>query len=62
MPSIQFVQGSIRQPWRQNGWEQGRFGFPTTDEQPTSTGWTQRFQHGIITWNRGATAPVLIAS
>ncbi|MGW7533052.1 LGFP repeat-containing protein [Amycolatopsis sp. NPDC054798] len=53
------VQGSIRQTWRQNGWEQGRFGFPTTDEQTTSTGWTQRFQHGAITWNRGASAPIL---
>ncbi|WP_410583786.1 LGFP repeat-containing protein [Amycolatopsis sp. lyj-108] len=56
------VQGSIRQTWRQNGWEQGRFGFPTTDEQPTPTGWTQTFQHGTITWNRGATAPILTTS
>ncbi len=56
------VQGSIRQTWRQNGWEQGRFGFPTTDEQPTPTGWTQAFQHGTITWNRGATAPILTTS
>ncbi|WP_228688158.1 LGFP repeat-containing protein [Amycolatopsis keratiniphila] len=56
------VQGSIRQTWRQHGWEQGRFGFPTSDEQTTPTGWTQTFQHGTITWNRGATAPILTTS
>ncbi|OXM43043.1 hypothetical protein CFP75_40075 [Amycolatopsis alba DSM 44262] len=59
---VHTVQGSIRQTWRQHGWEQGRFGFPTTDEQTTPTGWTQRFQHGTITWNRGATAPILTTS
>ena len=56
------VQGPIRQTWRQNGWEQGRFGFPTTDEQPTPTGSTHHFQHGTITWNRGATAPIFTTS
>ncbi|MFD6070531.1 LGFP repeat-containing protein [Amycolatopsis lurida] len=56
------VQGSIRQTWRQHGWEQGRFGFPTSDEKTTPTGWTQTFQHGTITWNRGANAPVLTTS
>jgi len=56
------VQGSIRQVWRQNGGAQGRFGFPTSDEQPTPEGWTHHFQHGTITWNRGATTPILTTS
>jgi hypothetical protein len=53
------VQGSIRQTWRQHGWEQGPFGFPTTDENTTPTGWISAFQHGTIAWNRGTTAPIL---
>ncbi|MDT8912090.1 RICIN domain-containing protein [Amycolatopsis sp. PS_44_ISF1] len=49
------VQGLIRQTWRQNGWEQGRFGFPTTDTTASPTGGVlfNHFTHGSIYWKPG---------
>ncbi|MFI5783975.1 hypothetical protein [Nocardia sp. NPDC051570] len=55
------VWGAIRDQWVKAGWENGRYGYPTTDEvdggntsNNTPTGYEgkcQSFEGGIITWN-----------
>jgi uncharacterized protein with LGFP repeats len=50
--------GAIASAWANTGWERGTLGYPTTDENCTSTGTcTQRFQTGTLTWTptRGIT-------
>ena len=46
------VQGAIRDKWSSLGWEQGRLGFPTTDETktPDNVGAFNHFQGGSIYW------------
>lgn len=49
------VQGGIFEYYAANRWEQGRFGYPTSNEQCSSDGsatkCVQRFQGGTITWS-----------
>ena len=46
------VWGSILHRWARLGWENGRLGFPTTDELPTpdGVGRFNHFQRGSIYW------------
>lgn len=55
------VWGAIREYWAANGWEAGRFGYPTSAESCVNSGTPQAscrqsFQKGTITWSasRGA--------
>lgn len=50
------VWGAIRDYWAANGWEAGRFGYPTSGESCSNTGTPQMvcrqsFQRGTITWS-----------
>ncbi|QGF23535.1 M15 family metallopeptidase [Raineyella fluvialis] len=46
-----FVRGSIRETWTHNNWENGRLGYPTTDEICSSfANCRSAFQHGAISW------------
>ncbi|WP_433661067.1 hypothetical protein ACQPW1_01985 [Nocardia sp. CA-128927] len=54
------VWGAIRDQWVKAGWENGQYGYPTTDEvdggntSNTPTGYEgkcQSFEKGVITWN-----------
>ncbi len=47
------VWGGIREKWSALGWEQGRLGFPTTDETatPDGIGAYNHFQGGSIYWS-----------
>lgn len=45
------IRGAIRTAWAQNGWEAGRFGYPTTDEYTVTSGNRNDFQHGWIAHN-----------
>ncbi|MFI5776093.1 LGFP repeat-containing protein [Nocardia sp. NPDC051570] len=44
------VWGMIRDQWAQNGWENGPYGYPTSDEyrDPEYDGFRQDFQNGSI--------------
>ena len=44
------VHGAIRNRWAAMGWENGRLGYPTTEEYGVRGGIAMRFQHGTITW------------
>lgn len=44
------VYGAIFAEWGRHGFEQGRFGFPTTDEFDISGGRQTNFQGGWIRW------------
>ncbi|MET8424691.1 hypothetical protein [Nocardia sp. NPDC004860] len=44
------VWGSIRDEWVRNGAENGRYGYPTSDEYDYQGGKAQEFQGGKITW------------
>ncbi len=46
------VHGAIRDEWARLGWERGRLGYPTSDEEPAADGRRSRFQGGDITWTR----------
>ena len=47
-----FVRGEIRQGWGRLGWETGRLGYPTSDEDcGIRGGCFQRFQGGIMYWS-----------
>ena len=43
----------IRNVWAENGWENGRLGYPTEDPQNTTDGISQKFEHGTITVVKG---------
>ncbi|WP_432542490.1 LGFP repeat-containing protein [Kineococcus sp. SYSU DK002] len=45
------VRGAIRDAWARQGWENGRLGFPTTDEFSVPGGLRLEFQGGSITWD-----------
>jgi uncharacterized protein YkwD len=47
-------KGAIRTAYRSVGYENGRLGYPTTDEYKISNGVKQDYQGGSITWIRGA--------
>ena len=46
------VYGAIRQTWAANGWEQGRYGYPTGEEHDVPGGRRSDFERGSITWLR----------
>ena len=48
-----YVTGAIRDKWGENGWEQGRLGYPTSDEikLPDGQGRMNRFDNGVIYWS-----------
>jgi uncharacterized protein with LGFP repeats len=48
------VWGAIGGYWGQQGWEQGVYGLPTSDEQPkwNNAGYIQYFECGVIHWER----------
>lgn len=45
------VHGTIRDKYKELGWEAGRLGYPTSDEYPVATGQRSDFQHGSITFD-----------
>ena len=47
------IFGAIRGKWADLGWENGRLGYPTTDEQGTADGFWRfnHFEHGSIFWS-----------
>lgn len=44
------VHGRIRDAWRDEGWEAGRLGYPTSDEYADGDGRSNDFEHGKIHW------------
>nr|WP_246315555.1 family 43 glycosylhydrolase [Kineococcus aurantiacus] len=44
------VRGAIRDAWAAQGWENGRLGYPTSDEYSAGGGKRSDFQGGSITW------------
>ena len=44
------VRGAIREAWRQQGWEQGSLGYPTSDEYAVTGGQRSDFQGGALIW------------
>lgn len=51
------TKGAIQRTWARAGWENGKYGYPTSDEYTTSTGKAQRFQGGVITWTDPSKKP-----
>ncbi|GAB7192227.1 hypothetical protein NUM3379_29360 [Kineococcus sp. NUM-3379] len=45
------VRGAIRDAWAAQGWENGRLGYPTSDEYDVPVGRRSDFQGGSLTWN-----------
>ncbi|WP_245649638.1 LGFP repeat-containing protein [Nocardia shimofusensis] len=45
------VYGAIFDEWARQGYENGRLGFPTSDEQDVPTGRRMDFERGWIEWN-----------
>ncbi len=45
------VHGTIRDKYKEVGWEAGRLGYPTSDEYSVSGGRRSDFEHGFITWD-----------
>ncbi len=45
-----WVHGEIRNRWNRSGFENGPWGWPTSDEVPFDTGAFQEFEHGRIYW------------
>jgi uncharacterized protein with LGFP repeats len=43
--------GAIRQAYASQGWENGRLGYPTSNEVPLGSGVVQYYQGGHITWS-----------
>ncbi|WP_394827275.1 peptidoglycan DD-metalloendopeptidase family protein [Pendulispora albinea] len=46
------VRGAIRDRWRDEGWEAGRLGYPTSDEYDVGGDRQSDFEHGSIQWIR----------
>jgi uncharacterized protein with LGFP repeats len=44
------VRGAIRDRWASVGWENGRLGYPTSDEYAVTGGRRSNFSGGSITW------------
>ncbi|RNE59086.1 LGFP repeat-containing protein [Cryobacterium tepidiphilum] len=53
------VDVRIGKLWAQYGWEQSKFGYPTSDPKPYQDGVSQTFEHGTIAWTPTAGARVL---
>ncbi len=55
------VYGGIRDKWAAQGWERGKLGFPTSDEESASDGVGRfsNFQNGSIYWSPSSGAQVL---
>jgi LGFP repeat len=51
------TKGAIQRTWAGTGWENGRYGYPTSGEYTTPTGKAQRFQGGVITWTDPSKKP-----
>ncbi|WP_068059417.1 N-acetylmuramoyl-L-alanine amidase [Nocardia xishanensis] len=49
-PIALWVHGAIRDHWNRSGFENGPFGWPTSDEQPFDGAAFQDFEHGRIYW------------
>ncbi|QWS68146.1 lysin A, N-acetylmuramoyl-L-alanine amidase domain [Gordonia phage VanLee] len=45
------VKGLIGQRWAREGYEQGDFGWPTSNEYPVGTGVRQDFEFGSLEWD-----------
>ncbi|MCU1687246.1 MAG: hypothetical protein JWQ81_7985 [Amycolatopsis sp.] len=45
------IYGSIRAKWASLGWEQGRLGYPSSDEYGVTGGRRNDFVHGTMTFN-----------
>lgn len=45
------VHGTIRDAWKESGWEAGPLGYPTSDEITTAGGAKSTFEGGEITWD-----------
>ncbi|PPK97766.1 SpoIID/LytB domain protein [Kineococcus xinjiangensis] len=54
----QAVRGAIRDAWARQGWENGRLGYPTSDEYGVPGGRRSDFQGGSITWTPAGGAVV----
>lgn len=54
-----WVHGEIRNRWNRSGFENGPYGWPTSDEQPFDTGSFQDFEHGRIYWTPRQTLGLL---
>jgi hypothetical protein len=48
---VHAVSGAIFDYWGDRGWETGKLGYPTADAKTTSTGASQRFQGGTVSWD-----------
>jgi uncharacterized protein with LGFP repeats len=44
------VHGAIRDLWAKLGWQDGRLGYPMSDERGAADKRASTFQHGTITW------------
>ena len=47
------VKGVIRGRWLRAGGVKGRFGYPVAEQRTITGGWSQRFQHGTLTYRNG---------
>jgi uncharacterized protein with LGFP repeats/L,D-peptidoglycan transpeptidase YkuD (ErfK/YbiS/YcfS/YnhG family) len=45
------TKGAIRAKWAEAGYENGRLGYPTSDETPSGAGVFQTFQGGVLHWS-----------
>jgi uncharacterized protein with LGFP repeats len=56
------INGAIHDKWASLGWENSPLGYPISDEEPSSGGWTRqsRFEHGIIKWSSDQGAVVFM--
>ncbi|MFZ2176601.1 MAG: hypothetical protein WAW17_21680 [Rhodococcus sp. (in: high G+C Gram-positive bacteria)] len=47
------VWGAIKDNWASRGWENGKYGFPTSDEYDFEDGKAKNFEGGTIDWKPG---------
>jgi hypothetical protein len=47
------IWGALRDNWASRNYENGRFGYPTSNEFSFEGGWAQNFQNGTIDWRPG---------
>lgn len=53
------TKGAIKTKWKSVKWENGKLGYPTTDEYKSGSGVKQKFQGGYITWTKKSGAKVV---
>lgn len=59
------VRGGIRHTWAKNGWEKGKYGYPTSDEiriAPNLSEWFSDFQNDVIYWEKNKSVKPKTAS